>query len=236
MDNNTIQVESLNAQEHQQKADKKPITELPFMKAKVKKITEFSSPKISIKIVIIIVVIIALGVLAYVFKGLFIAATVNGSPISRLAIIRELEKASGKDLLDSLIVKKLVQNEANAKKIVVSDDEINGEIKKIEDQVIAQGATLDAALAAQGMSMEDLRKQIIFQKEVEKLVADKINVTDEEVEQYIKDNAISIPEGQEATTIAQIKDELRNQKLSTEANVLIAALKSQVKIRYFVNY
>jgi len=236
MDNNTIQVESLNAQEHQQKADRKPITELPFMEAKVKKITKFSSPKISIKTAIIIVVIIALGVLAYVFKGLFIVATVNGSPISRLAIIRELKKASGKDLLDSLIVKKLVQNEANAKKIVVSDDEINEEIKKIEDQVIAQGATLDAALAAQGMSMEDLRKQIIFQKEVEKLVADKINVTDEEVAQYIKDNAISIPEGQEATTIAQIKDELRNQKLSTEANVLIAALKSQAKIRYFVNY
>jgi parvulin-like peptidyl-prolyl isomerase len=217
MDNNTIQTESLNAQEHQQKADKKSI-------------------KISIKIAIIIAMIIAVGVLAYIYKGLFIAATVDGSPISRLAIVQELEKASGKDLLDSLITEKLVQNEANAKKIVVSNDEINGKIKNIEDQIVAQGDTLDAALAAQGMSMEDLKKQIIFQKEVEELVADKINVTDEEVAQYIKDNAISIPEGQEATTTAQIKDELRNQKLSTEANALIAILKSQAKIRYFVNY
>jgi len=217
MGNNTTQTESLNTQEHQQKADKKSI-------------------KISIKTAIIIVVIIALGVLAYVYKGLFIAATVNGIPISRLAIIQELEKASGKNLLDSLITEKLVQNEANAKKIIVSDDEINGEIKKIEDQIVAQGGTLDAALAAQGMSMENLKKQIILQKEVEKLVVDKINVTDEEVAQYIKDNAISIPEGQEATTTAQIKDGLRNQKLSTEGNALIATLKSQAKIRYFVNY
>jgi len=217
MDNNTTQTESLNAQEHQKKADKKSI-------------------KISIKTAIIIVVIIVVGVLAYVYKGLFIAATVNGSPISRLAIIHELEKASGKSLLDSLITEKLVQNEANAKKIVVSNDEINGEIKKIEDQIVAQGATLDAALAARGMNMEDLKKQIIFQMEIEKLVADRINVTDEEVAQYIKDNAISIPEGQEATTTAQIKDELRNQKLSTEGNALIATLKSQAKIRYFVNY
>ena len=219
MDNNTIQAESLNAQEHQQKAYKKSI-----------------KIKISIKTAIIIVVIIALGVLAYIYKGLFIAATVNGSPISRLAIIQELEKASGKNLLDSLIIEKLVQNEANAKKITVSNDEINGEIKKIEDQVVAQGSTLDAALAAQGMTMEDLKKQIILQKEVEKLVADKINVTDEEVTQYIKDNAISIPEGQEATTTAQIKDELRNQKLNKEAAALITTLKSQAKIRYFVNY
>jgi len=219
MDNNKTQTESLNTQEHQQKADKKSI-----------------KIKISIKTAIIIVVIIALGVLAYVYKGLFIAATVNGSPISRLAIIQELEKASGKNLLDSLIIKKLVQNEANAKKIIVSNDEINEEIKKIEDQIVAQGTTLDAALAAQGMNMEDLKKQIILQKEVEKLVADKINVTDEEVAQYIKDNAISVPEGQEAMAAAQIKDELRNQKLSTEGNALIATLKSQAKIRYFVNY
>ncbi len=217
MDNNTTQTESLDKQEHQQKAGKISI-------------------KISIKTAIIIAVIIAVGVSAYIYKGLFVAATVDGSPISRIAIIRELEKASGKDLLDSLIIEKLVQNEANAKKIVVSDDEINGEIKKIEDQIVAQGDTLDAALSAQGMSMEDLKKQIILQKKVEKLVADKINVTDEEVAQYIKDNAISIPEGQEATTTAQIKDELRNQKLSTEGNALIVTLKSQAKIRYFVNY
>ena len=227
---------STNSQEHQQKADKKPITELPFIEAKVKKRTKFSSPKISVKTIILIVVIIALGVLAYIYKGLFIAVTVNGSPISRLSIIQKLEKASGKNLLDSLIIEKLVQNEVSAKKIVVSNDEINGEIKKIEDQVIAQGSTLEAALSAQGMSMDDLKKQIIFQKKVEKLVADKINVTDEEVAQYIKDNAISIPEGQEATATAQIKNELRNQKLNKEADALITTLKSQAKIRYFVNY
>jgi len=216
MDDNTTQTESLDKQWCQQ-AYKKLI-------------------KINTKTAIIIAVIIVVGGLAYIYKGLFIAATVDGIPISRIAIIQELEKASGKDLLDSLIIEKLVQNEANAKKIIVSNDEINAAIKNIEDQVAAQGATLDAALSAQGMSMEDLKKQIIFQKEIEKLVADKINVTDEEAAQYIKDNAISIPEGQEAATAAQIKDELRNQKLSTESNTLIATLKSQAKIRYFVNY
>jgi len=216
MNDNTTQTESLDKQWCQQ-AYKKLI-------------------KINTKTAIIIAVIIVVGGLAYIYKGLFIAATVDGIPIGRIAIIQELEKASGKNLLDSLITEKLVQNEANAKKIIVSNDEINGEIKKIEDQVAAQGTTLDAALSAQGMSMEDLKKQIIFQKEIEKLVADKINVTDEEAAQYIKDNAISIPEGQEAATAAQIKDELRNQKLSTESNTLIATLKSQAKIRYFVNY
>jgi foldase protein PrsA len=217
MDSSTIQTESASVQESQQKADKKSI-------------------KISIKTAIIIVVIIALGILVYFYKGLFIAATVNGSPISRLTIIQKLEKASGKNLLDSLVTEKLIQDEANAKKIVVSNDEINAEIKKIQDQVTAQGGTLDAALSAQGMNTDDLKKQIILQKEMEKLVADKINVTDQEVAQYIKDNKISIPSGQEAATNDQVKNELRNQKLNTEAQALISDLKAKAKIRYFVNY
>ena len=219
MDNNKTQTESLSTQEYQQKSDKKSI-----------------KIKISIKTAIIIAVIILLGVLVYTYKGLFIAATVDGSPISRLAIVQKLEKASGKSLLDSLITEKIIQNEANAKKIVVSDDEVNGEIKKIQDQLTTQNNTLDAALASQGMSMDDLKKQLILQMEVEKLVADKINVTDEEVAQYITDNKVSIPEGQEAATNEQVKNDLRNQKLNKEATALITTLKAQAKIRYFVNY
>jgi len=197
---------------------------------------KISIKKISVKKVIIIAIIIASGILVYACKGLFIAATVDGSPISRLTVIKELEKASGKSLLDSFIVERLIQKEAKAKGITVSDEEVNTQITTIQDQIAAQGSTLEEALISQGMTMEDLKKQIIIQTEVEKLVADKISVTDEEVTQYITDNAISIPEGQEATTTAQIKEELRSQKLSTEGSLLVTTLKSQANIIYFVNY
>lgn len=218
MENSAIKSESLNAQEHkQQKTDKK-------------------SKRIGIKTIVIIAVIIILGALAYINKGLFIAATVDGSPISRLDIIKKLEKASGKNLLDSLIAEKLIQNEANAKKITVSNDEIDAEIKKIEDQVIAQGGTLDEALLKQGMNKDDLKNQILLQKEVEKLLGDKINVTDEEIDQYIKDNEISIPDGQESATRDQVKNGLRSQKLNDQVQSLITDLKSKAKIQYFVNY
>jgi len=219
MNNETVQIDASKTPEIQPSADNQSI------KIKINK-----------KTAIIIAVIIVLAALAYLSKGLFIAATVNGSPISRLAVILKLEKSSGKSLLDSLITEKLIQDEAKAKKIVVSDDEINGEIKKIEDQIIAQGSTIDAALAAQGMSADDLKKQILLQKEIEKLLADKINVTDEEAAQYIKDNKVTVPAGQETATNEQIKSELRNQKLNTEAQSLLSDLKSKAKINYFVNY
>ena len=217
MDNKTIQPEPVSVQNQQPKADKKSI-------------------KISRKTAIIIVVIIALAVLAYIYKGLFIVATVNGSPISRLSVIEKLEKQAGKSLLNSLIDEKLIQEEADAKKIIISDDEIKGEIKKIEDQVASQGGTIETALAAQGMSMDDLKTQIVLRKEMEKLLADKIIVTDQEVAQYIKDNNITVTKGQEATTNDQIKNTLSNQKFSSEAQNLINDLKSKAKIQYFVNY
>ena len=71
---------------------------------------------------------------------------------------------------------------------------------------------------------------------IEKLLTDKINVTDEEVLQYIEDNKVSIPKGQEATLTDQIKSEIRNQKLNTEAQALITNLKSKAKIQRFVDY
>lgn len=217
MDNNTMQTEASDIQGHQRGTDKKSI-----------------KIKISMKTAVIIAVIVVLGIVAYLGKGLLIAATVDGGPISRLAVIKKLEKASGKGLLDSLITEKLIHNEAGAKKIVVSDDEISAEIKKIEDQVSAQGSTLDAELTSQGLSKEDLKKQIILRKEVEKLIAEKIDVTDAEVAKYIKDNKVPVTKGQEAAMNEQIKNELKGQKFSTEAQALISGLKAKAKIQYFV--
>lgn len=192
--------------------------------------------RINPKPIIIGVIVIAIILLAYFFKGLLIAATVDGSPIGRLTVIQKLEKDSGKNLLDSLITEKLIQNEANAKKIVVTNDQINEEIKKVEAQIASQGGTLEAALTAQNMTLDEFKKRVILQKDLQALLADKINVTEAEITQYIKDNKITIPTGQEAKINEQVKTELTNQKLNTEADALIAELKTKAKIQYFVNY
>jgi len=77
MDKNTIETKPLKVQESEQNTDIKP-------------------RKMSVRTAIIILVIIVILALAYIYKGLFIAATVNGSPISRISIIQKLEKSYGK--------------------------------------------------------------------------------------------------------------------------------------------
>lgn len=195
-----------------------------------------TSRKINLKTAIIIGVIIIIGALLYAYKGYFVAATVNGSPISRFAVTNELEKTSGKQTLDSLITQKLIVKELDKQKITVTNDEINADEKKIEDQITAQGGTLDQALAVQGMTITDLRDQISINLRIEKLLADKIQVSDDEISQYIKDNKLTAPKGQEAQYNDQIKNQLISNKFDQATQDWVDSIRSQASIRYFVNY
>ena len=191
---------------------------------------------ITVKNAVIAAIILILLALAYYEKGLLIAATVNGSPISRLAVIQALEKRSGKAALDSLITQKLIVDEASKKGIKVTDAEIATEIKNIESQIAAQGGTLPQMLEQQGLTMDDLKEQIGTQKKVEGLLGDAIQVTDAEVAKYIKDNKVTVPKGQEADTNNQIREQLKQTKFQSAIQPLLDSLHTQAKINYFVKY
>ena len=191
---------------------------------------------VSTKVAAIIIALIIIGLLAYYYKGLFVAATVNGAPISRIEVIQELEKASGKNALDALITRKLINDEARKKGIAVSNDDIDAEVKDVESKISAQGGTLDEALISQGMTMDMFRKQVMTQKELENILADKLQVTDEDIAKFISENEITIPEGKDAEYKDQIKEQIKQGKLSDEAQALVESLKSAANIQYFVNY
>ena len=170
-------------------------------------------------------------------KGIFIAATVDGSPISRLSVIKELEKQGGKQALESIINKKLIENELNKQKITADKEEVDKEIKKIEAQVAGQGSTLASALAMQGMTEEKLREQITIQEKLKKVLADKIAVTDTEVDAYIKDNKMTPPKDMKLEDFRkQIRDQLTQQKFQQEAQKWVSSLIAGAKIKYYVKY
>lgn len=170
-------------------------------------------------------------------KGIFVAATVNGSPISRLSVIAELEKQGGKQALESIITERLIGAELQKNNIVVSDADIDAEIKKIEEQVASQGGTLEEALTAQGMSMDVLRTQIATQKGLEQLLSDKITISDEELATASKSAEGSAPEGMTSDELkTAITEQLKQQKFQGEAQKWIADITANADIEYFVTY
>ena len=196
---------------------------------------KFKKPK---PIIIAIGVAVLLIIVALFFaKGLFVAATVNGSPISRLSVIQELEKQGGKQALEAIIDKKLIETELNKQKITVTKEEVDEEIKKIKAQVASRGGTLEAALAQQGMTEEKLREQITIQKKLEKLLADKVAITDAEIDTYIKDSKAIPPKDVKMEDFRkQISDQLKQQKFQQEAQKWVSDLTTSAKIKYYVNY
>ncbi len=189
------------------------------------------------KLAIVTISLLVVAGLLFYFKGLFIAAIVEGQPISRLAVYKELEKQGGKQILDSLIVRALIKSEAKKKNIVVTDKEADLEVKKIEANFSKQGQKIEEFLAAQGMTRNDLKEQTSIQLILEKLLADKLKVSEKEVDDFLKSQASLNPSvTPQAPNREEIKQQLKQQKLQTEASNLIAKLRKNAKIYTFVNF
>lgn len=172
----------------------------------------------------------------YYYRGFFVAASVNGDFISRLSVIRELEKRSGKAALEGLVIDSLILGEFKKRGVSVSNEEIDAEIKTLEEQMAATGDNLDNLLARDGSTREDLRKQISIQKRVELILAEKLAVGDMELEEYIKANKITFPKEGASEYREQVRNQLRGQKFNTEASAWLGSLKSNSNIKYFTWY
>lgn len=180
--------------------------------------------------------IVILGVL-YLMRGLFVAAVVNGNPISRLSIVRELEKQSGQQVLQNTITRVLIENEAKNKKITVSQQEVDAEMKKIDDSLKQSGQSLADILKARNLDKKTVEKQIRTQKLVEKMIAGKIEVTDQEVADYLEKNKDVLPQEEDREKLKQTaRDQLKQQKTDEEFNKLLAELQKKANILYFVKY
>ncbi len=201
-------------------------------------VTKPSTPvKVKKRYVVWAIVIVVLGALLYLGRSLFVAAVVNGQPISRLEVVQQSEKQGGKAILDGLVRNALIEQEARKQNITVSDQEIDDEIKKVEGNLSKQGQKLDQVLQMQGMNREELRKLIKLDKLVSKIVGKEVTVTDEEVNKYIEDNKASLPEGQDEEAMKkEVKESLKQQKLNQKVQTWLADLQNKAQIIKFVSY
>src|SRR4030042_3285445 len=146
------------------------------------------------KRIVLFLVILLLAGLVYFLRSQLVVATVNGKPIWRLTLITELEKQSGKEALNSLVTKALILQEAQKQKVVIGEEEISKEITTIEEKLKAQGQDLDNLLSLQGVSRVELREQIEIQKMIEKIGGGNIEVTDQEIDDFLEQNKDSLPQ------------------------------------------
>lgn len=183
---------------------------------------------------IIIVVLLILAILIWKFKGFFIAATVNGQPISRFELNYQLLRRFGDQALDNIINERLILAAVRQKGIFISKDDIETRVKEIEEK-LKGSVTLPEALKAQGLTADEFRRQIEIQLAINKLFDKEATVSTNEVEDYISKNSESY---KTATNPAALREDVKNllsqQKIGDLFNEWFTDIRNKAKINKFI--
>lgn len=176
-------------------------------------------------------VVIVLYVLFANFTKLisyFVVAKVGDSYITRSEFDKELKLRYAASVIDNLATLKIVAMELARANVTTSDTEVTSKITSIEKSL--GGAKLDDVLKAQGVERTEFLKQIKLQLGAEKLVKEKIQVTDDEIAAFMKDNASQLVSIVEADKKEEARDLIKTQKVQSEIATWLQDLKSKYPV------
>ncbi|WP_078409434.1 peptidylprolyl isomerase [Priestia abyssalis] len=165
-------------------------------------------------ILIILGVVVSIGV---VFSNKEVIARVDGKAISQDQLYNLLVEQGGQAALDALIDQTIIESEAEKQKIDIADEEIENELKLLEESYGGEEA-LKAAMETSGISLADVKKDLSLNLTIEKLLKSRISVTEEEMTTYFDENKESFATAEQVkashilvedeTTAKKVKDKL----------------------------
>lgn len=213
----------------------KRLSKNPLSSSKRFGIEEFTSKRNLKPWIFGLLAIVVIAGLLYYFRSFFIVAIVNGQPVSRLTYMQELEREAGRQAMNTLVTKTLIEQEAKKQNVSISKKEIDDEIKRIEASLSTQGQKLDQVLGLQGINREGLEEQIRYQKLIEKMVGKDIKVTDKEITDYIEKNKDTFPQGTtESAMKTSVADQLKRQKLNDKIQTWLDSIQKKAQINRLI--
>lgn len=206
----------------------KPEISIEPQKTEKKKIKLFSVKNIILLAVLVVIV------LAWKFKGNFIAALVNGQPVSRFELNDQLVKQYGDQTLDNIINERLIIAGVRQKGIFVTSGEINDRVKQIEEK-LKDKISLADALKAQGLTESAFRKQLEIQISIEKMFDKDATVSSKEVDDYLVQNKEAFKIATDQAAIRRdIESTLKQQKSSDLFNSWFTEIRKSASIKKFL--
>lgn len=175
--------------------------------------------------------IIVLLLLVFPLRFLIVPVIVNGQPIFSWQYVGELHKQAGEEILNQMINQKLIEQEIASQNIQVTESEVNEQLKQLEDQIGTESGGLDAMLALQGISRQDLIKRIQFIIGRDKLIKGTITVSDEEVKKELSANTAIYKDLSEVDAATTAAEGLRQQKMSQAFNEWFQKIRQNAKIQ-----
>lgn len=132
-----------------------------------------------------IILVLVMGMTAC--KSNEVVAKVNKEVITKDELYQILVEQNGAQVLDSLISKKIIDQEAKKQNISISEDDLNKELDVLKNNYGGE-AEFNNALEYYGYNVEDLKKDISMNLKIKKLIEPSITITDDEIVQYFEEN------------------------------------------------
>ena len=187
---------------------------------------------LSRRTILIVIAVLILAGLLYFKRQWIIAASVNGRPIWRWQLNQVLEKKYGNQVLDQLISEQLIQQKAQEKGISISQERVDQEIKKIETE-LGGSDSFQEVLTSQNINLEELEKEIKKQLILEDFLSEGIEISQEEIDQYLTENKDSISAETEEEKVDEATEALKLEKMNEKFQNWYQTLREEAKIISF---
>jgi foldase protein PrsA len=164
-------------------------------------------------VVLGVIVVAAIAVVLIIGRGASeTVAKVGDQKITKEELYNELVEYYGAQVLDSMIVEKIIEMELEKENVTVSDEELEEEM----NNVIGSYGGLDNVmmqLAAQGLTIENLEQDVLASLKTLKLIEPRLVATEEEVVEFFEYNKAYFdqPEQVEASHILVDDEETANE-------------------------
>lgn len=144
-------------------------------------------PQVLAGFLVLAVILAAVAAFVVVDFNKNVVASVNGENISKEELYNLLVKQGGREALDTLIAKKIIEQEARKQNVGASEAEIQQEMEKYY-QSYGGEENFKQLVASSGYSLEDVREDVAFNVKVKKLLEPRITITEEAMRQYFEAN------------------------------------------------
>lgn len=192
------------------------------------KITNFKKSKTFY----LVIIAVGLALLFFFKKSWFIAATVNGQPLTNLELQMKLNAQFRSQTLNQMINEKIILDEARKNGALPTEEDINKKISDLETSVGGKEA-LDSLLTQQGQTRTSIRSQIVIPLALTKLYEKEATVSADEVSKFMDQNKDQLKATDSASQQKEAEDAIKQQKLQQIFNQKFQELKTKAKIQIF---
>ena len=123
-----------------------------------------------------------------------VLATVNGKPITRADLVRQMRESRGPTVLLQMIDEKLIDQAAAAQKLTATPEQLKNRMDQAEASVGSR-KDLEAKLQQRGISLEQFQQELVHDIYLAQIIRGETKTTDEDVQAYYKQFAKDFKRG-----------------------------------------